>query len=83
MHCRCLKEALQKPVVSSQMNAKTFWSRIVTQCYPDEQHKPSFEPAREPLAFWVVSVAQPQDWWNTYEQNIFAVYETFSLLSQL
>ena len=60
-----------------------FWSGIVTQCDPSELQKPKIEQIHQPLAFLGSQFSTPQERWTTYEQEAFAIYETFKRLKYL
>lgn len=60
-----------------------FWSGIVTQCDPSELHKLKTQQNHQPLAFLGSQFSATQERWTTYEQEAFAIYETFKRLKYM
>ena len=58
-----------------------FWSGIVTQCDPAELQKPKLEQHHQPIEFLGSQFFATQERWTTYEQEAYAIYETFKRLS--
>lgn len=60
-----------------------FWSGVVTQCQPSELSKPTEQQSHEPLAFIGCQFSDTQERWTTYEQEAYAIYQTFKRLKYM
>lgn len=60
-----------------------FWAGVVTQCDENQLHKPISAQQHDPLAFLGSRFNPTQENWTTFEQEAFAIVETFKRLDYL